>query len=117
MNIVSFESLPIQFDFCFLDGRVETISGTAGQKGSRLIVSKNPLSQTLYVSNRDGPSNQALFNGPYGITIDIEGNIYITDAGHSRQSHKIRKLTRIKWNKENHKFFSSSARMEIKILM
>lgn len=39
--------------------------------------------------NADGDKNTARFNGPNGIDIDAEGNLYVADAG----NHRIRKVT------------------------
>jgi sugar lactone lactonase YvrE len=39
--------------------------------------------------NADGDKNTARFNGPNGIDIDAEGNMYVADAG----NHRIRKIT------------------------
>ena len=46
------------------DGVVTTFAGTAGTPGSA-----------------DGTGTNASFNSPYGITIDPDGNLYVTDTG------------------------------------
>jgi len=40
-------------------------------------------------SHRDGPGAEAQFAGPYGITIDAAGSLYVTEEG----GHRIRKIT------------------------
>lgn len=54
------------------DGVVTTLAGSAGQSGIA-----------------DGTNNTARFNGPYGVSVDGAGNIYVTDSF----SHTIRKVT------------------------
>ncbi|MGV3502100.1 MAG: IPT/TIG domain-containing protein [Adhaeribacter sp.] len=39
--------------------------------------------------NTDGPAASARFNGPYKVTVDNKGNIYVADTG----NHRIRKIT------------------------
>lgn len=41
----------------------------------------------------DGTSATAQFNGPYGVAIDTEGNIYIAD----KNNNKIRKMVPELW--------------------
>jgi streptogramin lyase len=53
------------------DGQVTTLAGMAGQNGSQ-----------------DGLGPQARFDGPLGITVDGQGNVYVTDG-----SSTIRKVT------------------------
>jgi len=53
-------------------GVVTTLAGTAGATGST-----------------DGTGSEARFNGPLGITIDVIGNLYVTEFG----NHTIRKIT------------------------
>ncbi len=53
-------------------GVVTTLAGTPGQAGST-----------------DGTGAAALFNGPYGVTVDGAGNVYVADAYNSA----IRRLT------------------------
>jgi streptogramin lyase len=53
------------------DGQVTTVAGSAGQLGSQ-----------------DGLGPQARFNGPTGIAVDSQGNVFVTDGGTT-----IRKMT------------------------
>ena len=64
---------------------------------------------------RSGTLNQSLFVGPYGITVNNDGNIYVTDSAH--QQHLIRKLTLIQWSKSTHKHFPQPTKESIKALM
>ncbi|WP_310558314.1 putative Ig domain-containing protein [Flavobacterium sp.] len=41
------------------------------------------------IGDVDGPSNVAIFNSPIGLTVDINGNVYVAD----RDNNKIRKIT------------------------
>ncbi|MDF2431193.1 MAG: hypothetical protein JWP44_824 [Mucilaginibacter sp.] len=54
------------------DGIVSTIAGSGTSTGSA-----------------DGPGNTATFDGPYGITIDKAGNLFVSD----RFNNEIRKIT------------------------
>jgi sugar lactone lactonase YvrE len=54
------------------DGRVTTIAGTPGAIG-----------------HDDGPGSHALFNYPFAVAVDSEGNLYVADQGNST----IRKIT------------------------
>jgi len=47
-------------------GTVETIVGTAGRAGAQ-----------------DGPLAQARFNGPLGVAVDFQGNLFVADTGNS----------------------------------
>jgi len=47
-------------------GVVETVAGTAGRAGSQ-----------------DGPVSQARFNGPLGVAVDFQGNLFVADSGNS----------------------------------
>jgi secreted PhoX family phosphatase len=53
-------------------GVVTTLAGNAGNAGSA-----------------DGSGSSAFFKNPYGITIDNNGNLYVTDQG----NQTIRKIT------------------------
>ncbi len=55
------------------DGRVTTLAGQEGRKGSI-----------------DGPVTMALFNHPTGISVDPAGNVYVADEG----NHTVRKISR-----------------------
>jgi hypothetical protein len=37
----------------------------------------------------DGTGTNAMFNAPYGIAVDLFGNVYVTDS----YNHRIRKVT------------------------
>ncbi len=54
------------------DGQVSTLAGAAYETG-----------------DLDGPGPEARFNKPYGLTIDLDGNIILADEW----NHKIRKIT------------------------
>ncbi len=54
------------------EGIVTTLAGTAGVAGYA-----------------DGVGATASFRGPYGVAVDIDGNVYVADGG----SHVIRKIT------------------------
>jgi sugar lactone lactonase YvrE len=54
------------------EGVVSTLAGTAQQPGSA-----------------DGTGNAARFNSPWGITVDANGNLYVSDSG----NHTIRRVT------------------------
>lgn len=41
--------------------------------------------------SNDGPASSATFSSPYGLTIDNQGNLYVTQIGTNQ--HKIRKIT------------------------
>ena len=43
---------------------------------------------TAGYSGDAGPATAATLNGPYGVTFDASGNVYIAD----RQNHRIRKV-------------------------
>ena len=75
-----------------LDGRVQTIS--------------------LF---RDGTLNQSPLVGPCGITVDNDGNIYVSNSTWE-ESH-IYKLTLVQWSRSTHKHFPLSTRESIKALM
>lgn len=55
-----------------LDGLVSTFAGLAGSWGST-----------------DGPASAARFNGPTGLTLDAQGNLFVADSN----NHTIRKIT------------------------
>jgi ABC-type branched-subunit amino acid transport system substrate-binding protein len=59
------------------DGMVTTLAGS-GERGFR-----------------DGPPDQAQFNGPYRLTVDDGGNIYVTDSldREYRGNHAVRRIT------------------------
>lgn len=54
------------------DGQITTLAGTVGSAGSA-----------------DGPGNTATFKFPYGIGVDKNGNVYVTDT----LNHTIRKIS------------------------
>jgi sugar lactone lactonase YvrE len=45
--------------------------------------------QPQLIGSRDGQGSAALFNMPYGITVDSAGNVFVTDS----RNHTIRKIT------------------------
>jgi hypothetical protein len=55
-----------------LDGAVSTFAGLAGSWGSN-----------------DGPAGAARFNGPTGLALDAQGNLFVADSN----NHTIRKIT------------------------
>jgi sugar lactone lactonase YvrE len=54
------------------DGTVSLVAGISGSRGSE-----------------DGPATTARFNGPTGVAVDGDGNVYVADSGNST----IRKIT------------------------
>lgn len=81
-------------------------------QGQPLITASN----FLIISLRDGFSHQARFSNLFGIAVDNEGSIYLTDRG-DEDHHGIRKISLIQWHQSNHKHFSESTRNEIKSLI
>ena len=48
-----------------------------------------------------------------GVAVDEKGTIYVTDF----VGHRIRKIIKMKWSKENHKQFDQSTKQRIKAVM
>jgi sugar lactone lactonase YvrE len=53
------------------EGTISTVAGRCGEKGSE---------------GDEGPATEALLNRPYGIALDLDGNLYIADT----HNHRIR---------------------------
>jgi DNA-binding beta-propeller fold protein YncE len=57
------------------DGFVSTFAGSCGESG---------------LSGDRGPADEALFNAPYGVAVDVEGNVYVSDS----MNNLIRRIAR-----------------------
>ena len=62
---------------------------------------------------RDGDTLEAQFTGPYGIAVDLEGNIIVSEW----RNHCIRRISLIKWRPSNHHRFPSSFRSRVKSMV
>ena len=72
------------------------------------------LAGTFNVSgHRDGDALEAQFKGPWGIAVDLEGNIIVSD----QYNHCIRRISLIKWRPSNHHRFPHSFRSRVKSMM
>ncbi|MBT2185634.1 hypothetical protein [Sphingobium nicotianae] len=82
-----------------LPGAFDTPSGLALDKAGNLIVADtganaifriSPAGEVTMIAGdgiagfRDGPASQARFNGPIGVAVDAEGNIYVADTYNDR---------------------------------
>src|SRR5438067_1839147 len=77
--------LIIRVVLLFLSLNIPTMSGFA-QSG---IITTVAGSGTYGFSGDGGPATSAQLSGPYGVTVDVAGNLYIADVYGSR----IRKVT------------------------
>jgi len=71
----------------FVSGKIETESRSVAQDDVQTIIVSTLAGSEPGFS--DGKGSDARFNGPFGITIDAAGNLYVTDVGGSH----IRKVT------------------------